>query len=92
MASNVKECYDQLADHYHLIFESWDASIARQAAAIGPILEKECGPARTIRILDCACGIGTQVLGLLRLGFAVSGCDLSPERFREQRRKLQKRL
>src|SRR5262245_32676224 len=79
MATNVKECYDQLADHYHLIFENWDASIARQASAIGPILERECGPAGITRVLDCACGIGTQVLGLLKLGFTVFGCDLSPQ-------------
>jgi glycine/sarcosine N-methyltransferase len=79
MATNVKECYDQLADHYHLIFQNWDASIARQASAIGPILERECGLARKTRVLDCACGIGTQVLGLLKLGFTVFGCDLSPQ-------------
>lgn len=68
MATNVKECYDELADHYHLIFENWDASIARQASAIAPILERECGPARMTRVLDCACGIGTQVLGLTEIG------------------------
>jgi SAM-dependent methyltransferase len=29
------------------------------------------------RVLDCACGIGTQSLGLAKLGFRVSGCDVS---------------
>lgn len=91
MATNVKECYDQLADHYHLIFENWDSSIARQASAIGPILERECGSARTTRVLDCACGIGTQVLGLLKSGFTVFGCDLSPQAISRAKREAARR-
>jgi len=74
----ARECYDELADHYHLIFENWAASIQRQAAVLGPVLEQACGPARTVRLLDCACGIGTQALGLAQQGFQVSGCDVSP--------------
>ncbi len=69
--------YDPIAGHFHLIFENWEASMARQAAALGPILERECGPAESVRLLDCACGIGTQALGLARAGFQVAGCDLS---------------
>jgi SAM-dependent methyltransferase len=77
MTGDVKECYDQLADYYDLIFENWEASITRQAAALARILERECGPRGAVRILDCACGIGTQTLGLLQLGFTVAGCDIS---------------
>jgi glycine/sarcosine N-methyltransferase len=72
-----KECYDELAAHYHLIFENWEASVERQAAVIGPVLERECGSPGATRILDCACGIGTQALGLAKRGFRVSGCDAS---------------
>jgi glycine/sarcosine N-methyltransferase len=78
MAEGVKHFYDRLASNYHLIFEDWDASIKRQAAAVGAILERECGAPRALRILDCACGIGTQSLGLASLGFTVTACDLSP--------------
>ncbi len=46
-AESVKGFYDQLAGNYHLIFEDWDASIRRQAAALGAILERECGPPAT---------------------------------------------
>jgi 2-polyprenyl-3-methyl-5-hydroxy-6-metoxy-1,4-benzoquinol methylase len=78
MAETAKHFYDRLASSYHLIFEDWDASMKRQAAALGAILERECGEPSTLRILDCACGIGTQSLGLASLGFTVTACDLSP--------------
>jgi glycine/sarcosine N-methyltransferase len=71
------DCYDELAPHYHLLFENWESSMEQQAAALDPLLERECGPPNTTRILDCACGIGTQALGLAKLGFRVSGCDVS---------------
>jgi SAM-dependent methyltransferase len=78
MAEGVKHFYDRLASNYHLIFENWEAAIKRQAAALGAILERECGAPSALRILDCACGIGTQTLGLASLGFTVTACDLSP--------------
>src|SRR5580704_2174695 len=78
MAEGVKRFYDRLASNYHLIFEDWDASMKRQAVALGAILERECGAPTALRILDCACGIGTQTLGLASLGFTVTACDLSP--------------
>jgi SAM-dependent methyltransferase len=68
--------YDDLAAYYHLIFENWDASIARQAGVLGPLIERACGKSRA-RILDAACGIGTQSIGLAMRGHAVTGSDLS---------------
>lgn len=77
MADDPKLFYDRLAANYHLIFEDWQASIDRQASILAPILERECGGASSTRILDCACGIGTQSLGLASHGFSVTGCDFS---------------
>ena len=68
--------YDDLAAYYHLIFENWDASIARQAAILGPLIETACGKS-PLCILDAACGIGTQTIGLAMRGHAVTGSDLS---------------
>lgn len=78
MGDVVRDFYDELASDYHLMFEDWEASMAGQAAVLRPILEHECGPAGSVRILDCACGIGTQALGLAKLGFRVAGSDVSP--------------
>jgi glycine/sarcosine N-methyltransferase len=68
--------YDDLASCYHLIFEDLDTSIARQAAILGPLIEDACGKS-PVRILDAACGIGTQAIGLAMRGHAVIGSDLS---------------
>jgi glycine/sarcosine N-methyltransferase len=76
MAENIKSFYDQLAANYHLIFSDWDSSIRRQGAALQAILEREC-TAGPVRVLDCACGIGTQMLALASRGFRVTGCDFS---------------
>ncbi|HYL92480.1 MAG TPA: class I SAM-dependent methyltransferase [Alphaproteobacteria bacterium] len=91
MAEGVRRFYDQLAGNYHLIFQDWDASIKRQAAVLGAILERECGEPGTVRVLDCACGIGTQTLGLASLGFKVTACDLSPASVDRTRVEAEKR-
>jgi len=75
--ANITQPYDELAAHYDRIFEDWEASIARQSTVFAGILDRECGDRRPIRVLDCACGIGTQSLGLAMKGFDVTGCDIS---------------
>jgi len=75
--SDSTQAYDEFAAHYDHIFESWEASIVRQASVLGGILQHECGDRQPIRVLDCACGIGTQSLGLAMKGFDVQGCDIT---------------
>jgi glycine/sarcosine N-methyltransferase len=76
MGESTEAFYDDLADYYHLMFENWDHSIARQAAILGSILEQFSGNASAY-VLDCACGIGTQSLGLAQRGHTVVGSDFS---------------
>ncbi|SHI19271.1 class I SAM-dependent methyltransferase [Streptomyces sp. 3214.6] len=71
--TSVTRFYDELADDYHLVYADWDASVRRQGAALGALL----GPGRAT-VLDCACGIGTQAVGLALHGHRVTGTDLSP--------------
>ena len=77
MADKVLSFYDSLADYYHLIFEDWDRSIQRQASVLGTVIAQVL-PGKHLKILDCACGIGTQSLGLAGLGHNLLGCDISP--------------
>jgi glycine/sarcosine N-methyltransferase len=66
--------YDLLADYYHLIYEDWEQAMRRQ----GQILSAHLPPLRpSCRILDAACGIGTQALPLAALGYHIDGSDRS---------------
>ncbi len=75
LLSDARAFYDDLADAYHLIFENWDASIARQGGALHSIMQR-WAPTNGL-ILDVAAGIGTQTLALELRGFTVIGSDLS---------------
>ena len=89
MVGSPLRFYEELADHYHLIFDDWDAAIERQARVLGPLLASRL-PAHPLTILDCACGIGTQALGLAALGHRVVASDLSGaevERARDEARR-----
>ncbi|MDO0930911.1 class I SAM-dependent methyltransferase [Streptomyces sp. DG2A-72] len=74
---SVRDFYDELAPDYHLIFPDWDASMARQATVLDELIRSRPG-AGPRKVLDCSCGIGTQAIGLARLGHQVVGSDLSP--------------
>src|SRR5262245_59332166 len=73
---SVQAFYDGLAPLYHLIFEDWDASVARQGKALASLIGEHWGTG-ALSVLDAAVGIGTQALGLLALGFRVTGSDVS---------------
>ena len=69
--------YDRLAPDYHLLYPDWERAVARQGAALATVLRAH-GVAPGDPVLDAACGIGTQTLGLIAQGFALSASDLSP--------------
>ncbi|WP_426734980.1 class I SAM-dependent methyltransferase [Myxococcus faecalis] len=77
MAESVLEFYQGLAEEYHLLFANWAQTVERQGAALDALLRR-CGAPPPRRVLDCACGIGTQALGLAGRGYAVHATDLSP--------------
>jgi SAM-dependent methyltransferase len=72
----MPDFYDQLAPRYHLIYRDWDAGIAAQAADLEKIIRSQWGN-QVSSLLDVSCGIGTQAIGLRRLGFDVTASDLS---------------
>jgi glycine/sarcosine N-methyltransferase len=81
--TNTAQSYDSLAPFYHLIFQDWQAAVRRQAAILSKLLPspQEAGP-----VLDCACGIGTQALGLAALRYQIEGTDISPREIERAQR------
>lgn len=73
---STRRFYDDLAERYHLVYPDWRASADRQGQALHDIIERVLGPGPRA-VLDCACGIGTQSLGLAARGHRVAGSDLS---------------
>lgn len=82
--------YDELTDVYHLIYEDWEQSIARQAATLDSIIRERLGAGEKT-LLDTSCGIGTQVLGLSQRGYAVTGSDISARAVERARREAENR-
>ena len=72
----VKDFYQQLAPFYHLIYPEWEVSIQQQARDLDKIIKEYWGN-WVDTILDVACGIGTQTLGLAQLGYRLAASDLS---------------
>jgi glycine/sarcosine N-methyltransferase len=70
------EFYDELAAEYHLIFADWDAAIEWEAGVITGVL-RQLG-VTSGSVLDAACGIGTQAIGLAQAGYSVTATDISP--------------
>lgn len=74
--SITQSFYDNMAAQYDKLFLDWEASIRGQAAMLDGIFGSH-GYGKSARILDCACGIGTQAIGLARLGYRVTASDIS---------------
>ena len=69
--------YDALAPYYHLLYADWEASVARQGAALAAVLGAR-GVAPGAPVLDAACGIRTQAIGLAAHGYRVRASDAAP--------------
>ncbi|KAA6222779.1 class I SAM-dependent methyltransferase [Streptomyces albofaciens JCM 4342] len=69
--------FDQLAATYDLLYPDWPAAVTQQGRALDAQVRDALGD-RPHTVLDCACGIGTQAIGLAAAGHAVMGTDLSP--------------
>jgi SAM-dependent methyltransferase len=74
---SVADFYDRLSPFYHLIYQDWAASMRRQASQLDSVIRELWGD-RIESILDAACGVGTQAIGLAELGYRVAASDISP--------------
>jgi SAM-dependent methyltransferase len=81
--------YDDLADHYHLVYEDWEAAMARHGRALRALFGRlfpRWGGEEGLRILDAAAGIGTQSLAAAAAGHRVVARDLSQRAVERLRR------
>lgn len=74
--SIIQSFYNNLATQYDKLFLDWQETTRQQAELLDGIF-KSNGFDGSAKLLDCACGIGTQAIGLSRLGYQVTGSDIS---------------
>ena len=72
----IQTFYDNMASSYDKLFLDWQATTKEQAVLLDNLFRAE-GFDASARVLDCACGIGTQAIGLAALGYCVTGSDIS---------------
>ena len=78
--------YDNLASQYDKLFFDWQASTHEQAVILNKLFQ-ESGFDTSAKVLDCACGIGTQAIGLASLGYSVTASDISDGELAEAKRR-----
>ena len=81
--------YDNLAAQYDKLFLDWEASTREQAEILNRIFNSY-GFDTTANLLDCACGIGTQAIGLAALGYHVTASDISDGELSEAKARAEK--
>ncbi len=81
--------YNNLATQYDKLFLDWQAATHEQAMILSRIFA-DSGFDTTASILDCACGIGTQAIGLAALGYSVTASDISDGELAEASRRAEK--
>ena len=84
----IQTFYDNLASQYDKLFLDWNEATAEQAVILDRLFV-ENGFNQSAQILDCACGIGTQIIGLARLGYQVTGSDISEGELVEAKERAQ---
>jgi glycine/sarcosine N-methyltransferase len=81
---STAQFYDGLTDTYHALYPDWQDATRTQAEALHGLLRRwHHGP---VDIVDVACGIGTQLIGLARLGHRLTGSDISVRAVQRARR------
>lgn len=86
--SIIQTFYDNMAAQYDKLFLDWQAATGEQALILDRIF-RAYAFGRTARVLDCACGIGTQAIGLAALGYDVTGSDISEGELKEARERAE---
>ena len=86
--SIIQSFYDNMAGQYDKLFLDWHAT-AREQAALLDKLFRDRGYGPGTQVLDCACGIGTQAIGLAALGYDVTASDISEGELEEAKQRAE---
>lgn len=84
----VQTFYDNMANQYDKLFSDWQAATREQAVILDKLFN-DFGFDKTASVLDCACGIGTQAIGLAALGYRVTASDISDGELAEAARRAE---
>lgn len=71
--------YDAIAEYYTFFYRDWQTQLEREGLGLRAIFRNK----GVQRVLDTACGAGTQSVALARLGFDVVATDPSPGMLRK---------
>ncbi|MBR6567293.1 MAG: class I SAM-dependent methyltransferase [Clostridia bacterium] len=85
----IQRFYDDMASQYDKLFLDWSKTTEEQALFLDSIFREKSFD-KTASLLDCACGIGTQAIGLARMGYSVTASDISEGELSEARKRAQK--
>ena len=78
--------YDNIASQYHKFYLDWQSVTHKEAEFLSKIF-KNNGFDSNAKILDCACGIGTQAIGLANIGYQVTASDISAGEISEAKKR-----
>jgi len=78
-----------MAAQYDKLFLDWEATTQEQAIILNKIIT-DYGFDTSAHVLDCACGIGTQSIGLAALGYNVTSSDISDGELAEAKVRAEK--
>jgi len=82
----VQTFYDDMASQYDKLFLDWKSTTKEQAVILNKIFTDN-GFDHNAHLLDCACGIGTQAIGLAGLGYNVTASDISDSELSEAKKR-----
>ncbi len=84
----IQNFYDSLASQYDKLFLDWQKETSQQAQILKKLFEDN-GFSCDAEIFDCACGIGTQAIGLALSGYNVTASDISEEELKEAKKRAE---
>ena len=87
--SIIQSFYDNMASQYDKLFQDRQATTREQALILDKLFSDN-GFHKSAQILDCACGIGTQAIGLAAMGYSVTASDISDAELDEARARAAK--